>query len=114
VPHLRAEQKHLLGIDLPVMLWTGGEWYSDCGVTDAGRRQHAAPRNMPTLKVAKPLIEELKPQANDQAYRDQSVRGFGVNVTPAGRKGPFAMCRTTDGQRPSPSHSHPHSTEPQT
>jgi hypothetical protein len=96
------------------MLWTGVEWCSVCGVTDAGRRQHAAPRNMPTLKVAKPLIEELKPQANDQAYRDQSLRGFGVNVTPASRKGPVAMCRTTDGQRPSPSHSHPHSTEPQT
>ena len=82
VPHLRAEQKHLLGIDLPVMLWTGGEWYSDCGVTDAGRRQHAAPRNMPTLKVTKPLIEELKPQANDQVYRGQNLRGLSDGSAP--------------------------------
>ena len=41
---------------------------------------------MPTLKLTKPLIDDLKPQATDQVYWDQILRGFGVKVTPAGRK----------------------------
>ena len=53
---------------------------------------------MPTLKLTKPLIDDLKPQATDQVYWDQSLRGFGVKVTPAGRKVFIVMYRTVDGQ----------------
>jgi integrase len=54
---------------------------------------------MPTLKLTKPLIDDLKPQATDQVYWDQILRGFGVKVTPAGRKVFIVMYRTIDGQR---------------
>ena len=54
---------------------------------------------MPTLKLTKPLIDDLKPQATDQVYRDQGLRGFGLKVTPAGRKVFIVMYRTIDGQR---------------
>lgn len=54
---------------------------------------------MPTLKLTKPLIDDLKPQATDQVYWDQSLRGFGLKVTPTGRKVFIVMYRTIDGQR---------------
>lgn len=53
---------------------------------------------MPTLKLTKPRIDDLKPKATDQVYWDQDLRGFGVKVTPAGRKVFIVMYRTLDGQ----------------
>jgi hypothetical protein len=41
---------------------------------------------MPTLKLTKPVIDDLKPKAKDQVYWDKSLPGFGLKVTPAGRK----------------------------
>lgn len=55
--------------------------------------------HMPTLKLTKPLIDDLRPQATDQVYWDQSLRGFGLKVTPAGRKVFIVMYRTTDDRR---------------
>ena len=54
---------------------------------------------MPTLELTKLLIDDLKPQAADTVYWDQGLRGFGVKVTPAGRKVFIVMYRTTDEQR---------------
>jgi hypothetical protein len=54
---------------------------------------------MPTLKLTKSLIDDLKPQATDQVYWDQDLQGFGLKVTPAGRKVFIVMYRTTDDQR---------------
>ena len=62
------------------------------------RRSHGEPRNVPTLKLTKPLIDDLKPQATDQVYWDQGLRGFGLKVTPAGRKVFIVMYPTIDGQ----------------
>jgi hypothetical protein len=31
---------------------------------------------MPTLKLTKPLIDDLKPKATDQVYWDNILRGF--------------------------------------
>ena len=54
---------------------------------------------MQTLKLTKPVIEDLKPQAADQVCWDQSFRGFGVKVTPTGRKAFIVVYRMIDGQR---------------
>ena len=54
---------------------------------------------MPTLKLTKPVIDDLKPQAADQVCWDQSLRGFGVKATPAGRNVFILMSRTIGGQR---------------
>ena len=54
---------------------------------------------MPTLKLTKPVTEDLKPQAADQVCWDQSLRGFGVKATPAGRNVFILMSRTIGGQR---------------
>ena len=54
---------------------------------------------MPTLKLMNPLIEYLNRQAADQVCWDQSLRGFGVKVTPTGRKAFIVVYRMIDGQR---------------
>ena len=54
---------------------------------------------MPTLKLTKSVIDDLKPSATDQVYWDQTLRGFDLKVTPAGRKVFIVMYRTTDSRR---------------
>ena len=54
---------------------------------------------MPTLKLTKPVIDDLKPRGTDQVYWDRNLRGFGVKVTPAGRKVFIVVYRTTDSRR---------------
>lgn len=54
---------------------------------------------MPTLKLTKTIIDDLKPNESDQVYWDDALRGFGVKVTPAGRKVFIVMYRTTDSRR---------------
>ena len=41
---------------------------------------------MPTVKLTKTGIDDLKPQATDQVCWDRTLRGLGVKVTPAGRR----------------------------
>ena len=38
---------------------------------------------MPTLKLTKSVIDDLRPGATGQLYWDQTLRGFGLTVTPA-------------------------------
>ena len=54
---------------------------------------------MPTLKLTKSVIDDLGPRAADQVYWDKSLPGFGLKVTPAGRKVFIVMYRTTDSRR---------------
>jgi hypothetical protein len=54
---------------------------------------------MPTLKLTKTAVDGLKPNEVDQVYWDDTLRGFGVKVTPAGRKAFIVMYRTTDSRR---------------
>jgi integrase len=54
---------------------------------------------MPTLKLTKPVIDDLKRKATDQIYWERTLPGFGLKVTPAGRKVVIVIYRTTDSQR---------------
>jgi integrase len=54
---------------------------------------------MPSLKLTKPVIDDLRPKGSDQVYWDKTLSGFGLKVTPAGRKVFIVMYRTTDSQR---------------
>lgn len=54
---------------------------------------------MPTLKLTKPVIDELTPNATDQVYWDKTLPGFGLKVTPAGRKVFIVMYRTADSRQ---------------
>lgn len=54
---------------------------------------------MPTLKLTKAVIDDLKPAATDKVYWDKSLPGFGVKVTPAGRKVYIVIYRTADSRR---------------
>ncbi len=52
---------------------------------------------MPTLHLIKSIIDELKPGASDTVYWDDSLAGFGLKVTPRGRKVFIVLYRTKDG-----------------
>ncbi|WP_421693931.1 tyrosine-type recombinase/integrase [Aestuariivirga sp.] len=54
---------------------------------------------MPTLKLTKTVIDDLRADATDQVYWDKTLRGFGLKITPAGRKVFIVMYRTTDSRR---------------
>ena len=41
---------------------------------------------MPRLHLTKPVVDELKLGASDVVYWDDNLSGFGVKVTPKGRK----------------------------
>ncbi len=41
---------------------------------------------MPTVKLTKRLIDELKPEAKDVFHWDAEIKGLGVKVTPTGKK----------------------------
>jgi hypothetical protein len=52
---------------------------------------------MPTLHLTKSMIDELPPGASDVVYWDDTLAGFGVKVTPRGRKVFIVLYRTKDG-----------------
>ncbi len=52
---------------------------------------------MPTLHLTKSVIDELLPGASDVVYWDDSLAGFGLKVTPRGRKVFIVLYRTKDG-----------------
>jgi len=52
---------------------------------------------VPKLHLTKSVIDELKSAATDVVYWDDSLSGFGLKVTPKGRKVFIVMYRTRDG-----------------
>lgn len=53
---------------------------------------------MPALKLTKSVIDDLRPRATDQVYCDKTLPGFGLKITPPGRKMFIVMYRTTDSR----------------
>lgn len=53
---------------------------------------------MPTLKLTKSSINALEPLSREQVYWDSNLSGFGVKVTPAGRKVFVVLYRVLGGQ----------------
>src|SRR5262245_13181201 len=53
---------------------------------------------MPTIKLTKNAIDSLQPKLADAVYWDSTLSGFGVKVTPKGRKVFIAMYRTQGGK----------------
>ena len=53
---------------------------------------------MPKLKLTKSAIDALAPDAKDAVYWDTAQPGFGIKVTPAGRKVFIALYRTQGGR----------------
>src|SRR5436190_10147763 len=54
---------------------------------------------MPTVRLTKSSIDALTPTDKDIVYWDQGLPGFGVKVTPTGRKVFIVLYRTTDGSK---------------
>ena len=52
---------------------------------------------MPKLHLTKSAIDELAPGPSDMVYWDDSLSGFGLKVTPQGRKVFVVLYRTKDG-----------------
>jgi integrase len=52
---------------------------------------------VPTLHLTKSVIDELPSAASDVVYWDDSLAGFGLKVTPRGRKVFIVLYRTKDG-----------------
>jgi Arm DNA-binding domain len=52
---------------------------------------------MPTIKLTKSAVDALAPTARDEVYWDAGLPGFGVKVTPRGRKVFIAMYRVHGG-----------------
>jgi len=52
---------------------------------------------MPKLHLTKSVIDELTPSSSELVYWDDSVPGFGLKVTPLGRKVFIVIYRTKDG-----------------
>jgi len=52
---------------------------------------------MPTMKLTKSAIDALKPSNKDVMFWDSGLPGFGVKVTPAGRKVFVALYRIKGG-----------------
>ena len=51
---------------------------------------------MPKLHLTKSVIDELRPASTETVYWDHSV-GFGLKMTPEGRKVFIVLYRTDDG-----------------
>ena len=49
---------------------------------------------MPRIKLTKSIIDSLRTPNSDVVYWDAGVPGFGVEVTPKGRKVCIVLCRT--------------------
>jgi hypothetical protein len=52
---------------------------------------------MPPLHLTKSTIDELLPNTSDVVYWDDTLPGFGLKVTPLGRKVFIVLYRTKDG-----------------
>ena len=52
---------------------------------------------MPKLHLTKSVIDELTPRPSETVFWDDSVPGFGLKVTPLGRKVFIVLYRTKDG-----------------
>jgi integrase len=52
---------------------------------------------MPKLHLTKSVIDELMPSSSEVVYWDDSIPGFGLKVTPQGRKVFIVLYRTKDG-----------------
>jgi hypothetical protein len=52
---------------------------------------------MPKIHLTKSVIDQLVPGAKDVIHWDDSVPGFGLKVTPKGRKVFLVLYRTRDG-----------------
>ena len=52
---------------------------------------------MPKLHLTKSVIDDLMPSSSDLVYWDNSIPGFGLKVTPQGRKVFIVLYRTKDG-----------------
>lgn len=52
---------------------------------------------MPKLRLTKSAIDGLKPSKQDQVYWDTALTGFGIKVTPKGRKVFIALYRVRGG-----------------
>jgi integrase len=52
---------------------------------------------MPKVRLTKSVIDQLQPGSTDVVYWDASLAGFGVKVTPRGRKVFIVLYRTRDG-----------------
>ena len=52
---------------------------------------------MPKVHLTKSMIDELTPSSSELVYWDDSVPGFGLKVTPKGRKVFIVLYRTKDG-----------------
>jgi integrase len=53
---------------------------------------------MPKIKLTKSAIDALQPSSRDEVYWDSGLPGFGVKVTPKGRKVFIALYRVRGGQ----------------
>ena len=53
---------------------------------------------MPKIKLTKSAIDALKPASRDEVYWDAALPGFGVKVTPKGRKVFIALYRVRGGK----------------
>src|SRR5215207_2039650 len=53
---------------------------------------------MPAIKLTKSAIDSLQPRSADAVYWDSTLPGFGVKVTPKGRKVFIALYRTQGGK----------------
>src|SRR3954465_12557984 len=52
---------------------------------------------MPKIKLTKSAIDALQPSSRDEVYWDSVLPGFGVKVTPKGRKVFIALYRVRGG-----------------
>ena len=52
---------------------------------------------MPSLHLTKSTIDELQPGVSEMVYWDDNLAGFGLKVTPRGRKVFIVLYRTKDG-----------------
>jgi Arm DNA-binding domain len=53
-------------------------------------------------RLTKLVVDGLKPEAKDLIVWDRDLKGFGVKVTPTGKKVYFAFYRTTSGKQRKP------------
>jgi len=52
---------------------------------------------MPTIHLTKSIIDQLSPGPKDIVYWDHTLSGFGLKITPKGRKVFIILYRTCDG-----------------
>jgi len=53
---------------------------------------------MPKIKLTKSVLDTIEPTSKDEVYWDAALPGFGVKVTPKGRKVFIALYRVRSGK----------------